>query len=411
MSMKKTRHAGVYLLPDGRYLIRYTATCPETHKLTWRKYKLPLGTTLGQAAEERARRQATLRGDGPPAPPSSPALQRETLRDYSVSWLSSRSAALNLKPSVQRTYAVALAHHILPHLGDIYLDSLTRQDILAWIAWTRAAARRCDACAPSEDGGCASARCGQPYSLASRRQWWRVLRVLLKDAHADGLTGADLTYRVPAPNGAADAGARREKKTLTQEQLRALLEALREVRPERFVEVITLASTGLRSGELWGLRWPDLDLTQGMVHVRASAWRRDIIGATKTGDPREVPLPRWLCALLAQHRGAQAAKAHPGLARQLVFPSQEGTFRTAGSLRKTLARAAAAAGIQQRVGPQVLRRTFNTLMVQAGVDRIILRSIMGHTTEEMTARYAGVALDTKKEAQEALDLSGVVVGG
>ena len=48
--------------------------------------------------------------------------------------------------------------------------------------------------------------------------------------------------------------------------------------------------------------------------------------------------------------------------------------------------------------PQVLRRTFNTLLVHAGVDRIVLRSQMGHTSEEMTRRYASVDIGAKHDA-------------
>jgi len=70
--------------------------------------------------------------------------------------------------------------------------------------------------------------------------------------------------------------------------------------------------------------------------------------------------------------------------------------------------AAEAAGIEVRVTPQVLRRTFNTLMVHAGVDRIVLRSQMGHCSEEMTARYAGVAIADKQAAlSRVLNLTGV----
>ena len=46
----------------------------------------------------------------------------------------------------------------------------------------------------------------------------------------------------------------------------------------------------------------------------------------------------------------------------------------------------------------MLRRTFDTLLISAGVDRIVLRSMIGHTTEEMTERYAGVRHEDKRAA-------------
>jgi len=55
-----------------------------------------------------------------------------------------------------------------------------------------------------------------------------------------------------------------------------------------------------------------------------------------------------------------------------------------------------------KVTPQVLRRTFNTLMLLAGVDRVVLRSQMGHCSEEMTERYAGIRNEAKVEAVKQL---------
>jgi len=71
-------------------------------------------------------------------------------------------------------------------------------------------------------------------------------------------------------------------------------------------------------------------------------------------------------------------------------------------LHKPLALAASAASIEVKVTAQVLRRTFNTLMVHAGVDRIVLRSVMGHCTEAMTERYAGVGIPAKQAALQRL---------
>ncbi len=105
------------------------------------------------------------------------------------------------------------------------------------------------------------------------------------------------------------------------------------------------------------------------------------------------------------------AEQRRGLEDGWVFPSQRGTLRTSSSLHKPLELAAHAAGIDVRVTPQVLRRTFNTLMVHAGVDRIVLRSQMGHCSEEMTERYAGVSVQAKQAAVHRLvELTSGAVG-
>ena len=52
-------------------------------------------------------------------------------------------------------------------------------------------------------------------------------------------------------------------------------------------------------------------------------------------------------------------------------------------------------------GAQVLRRTFNTLMVEAAVDRAVLWSMIGHSDERQSRRYAGVSLDAKADAVQS----------
>lgn len=154
-------------------------------------------------------------------------------------------------------------------------------------------------------------------------------------------------------------------------------------------------------GELFALQWADVDEARGRITIR-HAHRRGTLGSTKTDDPREVALTPGMADVLRAHRRSQLAVQHPGLERGLVFPADTGGFRGPESLHKPLGRAGQAAGVDVKVGPQVLRRTFNTLMLLGNVDRIVLRSQMGHCSEEMTQRYAGVPVAAKQLA--VLDL-------
>lgn len=89
---------------------------------------------------------------------------------------------------------------------------------------------------------------------------------------------------------------------------------------------------------------------------------------------------------------------HPGLHGNWVFPSDKGGMRLPQSSHKAFNLATEKAKIDQKISPQVLRRTMNTMLIRAGVDRIVLRSMMGHVSEEMTERYAGVDPRDKREA-------------
>jgi hypothetical protein len=59
-------------------------------------------------------------------------------------------------------------------------------------------------------------------------------------------------------------------------------------------------------------------------------------------------------------------------------------------------------GIDFKIGPQVLRRTFNTLQQDLGTTGVVLRSQTGHSSEAMTQRYTGVAPEKKQAAVERM---------
>lgn len=370
--MANTRiEVGIYLKPNGRYLVRTTAVDPETGKL--RQVRRTVDT-IQEARDVRDEikdeiHQTPAGGD------------LTTLADYAERWLASK--ADQLKPSTLRNYTDALAAYILPELGHLPCEDVTRQTLLRWVAWAELQRQ--------EDGS--------RYAHDTVGGWWRVLKVLVRDAIADGVIEGDPLRRVRAPRG--ERTPQRELRTLTSEQLANLVRAAQRSCPDRYAEIVTLAYTGMRAGELYALRWEDVDHRAGKITVCQAVYRAKV-GTTKTGAAREVPLPRVVSEAIEEHRREMMRAQHPGLALGVVFPSDAGTYRTSSSLHKPLALAAEMAGIDVRVTPQVLRRTLNTLLVAAGVDRIVIRANMGHSSEEMTERYAGVPLAQKAAALATL---------
>ena len=111
-----------------------------------------------------------------------------------------------------------------------------------------------------------------------------------------------------------------------------------------------------------------------------------------------VPMAPLLSDVLKAHRRAQVERPGLCLATGLVFQSYRGTPRSTGSLKKTFVALGVHHDYGQSIGPQVLRRTFNTLLLAAQVDQITIRAMMGHTSAAMTQRYAGVRMDEKRAA-------------
>jgi integrase len=159
-----------------------------------------------------------------------------------------------------------------------------------------------------------------------------------------------------------------------------------------------MARTGMRVGEVYALKWDSIDFQREEIIVRRTVSGGEISETTKTHAPRIVPMHSSLVDALREHRKKMLSDGHPGLQEGWVFPNNNGSMRLPQSIRKAFDLAREAAKIDQVVSPQVLRRTLNTLMIRDGVDRIVLRSIMGHCSEAMTARYAGVDSKDKREA-------------
>ena len=287
------------------------------------------------------------------------------------------------KRSTAEFYRDVLVRRVLPRLGDLYLDALERRDITGWVRWAEQQ-RKQD---------------GQPYGRETLKGWWRVFVQFVRDVCAEhGVP--DPVIRVQPPRGRP--GRVRDRETLSAEDLGRVLRVARQGSPRRYAEIYTLAMTGMRPGELFALTWDDIDARRGRIMIRRSV-RRGTVGTTKTEDPREVALTDEMVRLLREQRAHLIAKDHPGLTTGLIFPSNVGTHRGPESLHKPLRKAGEAVGVNVRVGPLVLRRTFNTLLMDAGVDRIVLRSQMGHSSEEMTERYAGVSVQAKQKAVSALE--------
>lgn len=370
MAVKRIE-VGIYLKPNGRYLVRTTAVDPETGKL--RQVRRTVDT-LTEARDVRDEIKEEIH--------QTPAGgELTTLGDYAERWLASKAS--EIKPSTLRNYTDALAAYILPELGHLSAGEVDRHSMLRWISW--AERQRQDD--------------GSRFAHDTVGGWWRVLKVLIRDAIADGVIEGNPLSRVRGPKG--DRAPKRELRTLSAEQLAELVRAAQRICPDRYAEIVTLAYTGMRAGELYALRWEDVDHRAGKINVCQAVYRAKV-GTTKTGAAREVPLPRVVSEAIEEHRREMMRSQHPGLALGVVFPSTAGTYRTSSSLHKPLALAAEMASIDVRVTPQVLRRTLNTLLVAAGVDRIVIRANMGHSSEEMTERYAGVPLAQKAAALATL---------
>lgn len=361
----------------GQYRVHTTAKDPYTGKIRHRRATLKPGSTIEDARAKVMELKADVSEQR-----YQPQRKAVDVESYAQLWLARKmDGPKPLKPSTADTYAYAL-EVFCDFCGAVDLTSITRVDVIGYRDWLQRL-RKPD---------------GKKYATNSLGAWWRPVVTMLRDAVADDLLHKDPTYRVDSPATKAKTG--RELRTLSGSELWALIDAMRKVCPDRAAETAVLCYTGMRSGELWALTWGDIDWGGPRLHIRQSVSLDVVMEGTKTVDDRDTYMPDVVGFALAEWYQQRRKDGYDVSDDALVFPSTRDATkpRQRGSLKKALKLARKAAGIEQHVNTRVLRRSYNTLMRSLGVDWIVLQSMMGHSSDEMTSRYSGVRLEEKRGA-------------
>jgi integrase len=172
-----------------------------------------------------------------------------------------------------------------------------------------------------------------------------------------------------------------------------LLEAIRELRPDRFAMFATFVYTGARKGEVLGLRWANIDLERRTITIRHSY----AAGQTKSGKHRNVPIPPPLVDILRRHRIEEPYQG------ELVFPNDAGEAYTKNSKLEDVLRAAL-----KRVGlPQIrihdLRHVYASHWLMAGGSLADLKRNLGHHSVAFTdAVYGHLSADHRVKESDRL---------
>jgi len=213
-----------------------------------RRRKYVYGDTRREAAAKLQRVKDDVSRAG------SPSDDRITVERYLRDWLA--AVKPSLRPSTYSKYESALRLHVYPTLGRQPLGRLSPQQVSGMYAELLA----------------------QGLSQQSVVHVHRILHRALKHAVRWGVVARNVTDAVDPPRV-----ARREMLVLTPQQVRQLLAgaAGSDLRPLLAVAV----TTGLRQGELFALRWSDVDLTSAHLVVRR-ALVRSADGGSVFAEPK-----------------------------------------------------------------------------------------------------------------------------
>jgi len=207
---------------------------------------------------------------------------------------------------------------------------------------------------------------GDTLSRASVRTYVRTLSGLLNWGQDEKRIGPDLKARQPKLK-------RVLIKTLTRDEIQKMEDAAQNIRDALIIRL--LADSGIRLGELLGLRADDL-LERG---------RERFIRVNGKTDMRDVPLTPTLYMRLKKY-----AIGHPG---ERIFQTNRKAGRSgqqeplaSRTVQNMVKYLAISAGITVRVHPHLLRHSFATRCLQRNMNPLALQKILGHSDLTMISR-------------------------
>lgn len=239
---------------------------------------------------------------------------------------------------------------------------------------------------------------GKGLSDSTVRQVYTVLRAALDIAVRDGLLASNPTARVKRP-----AVAPKEARYLSIEDVRRLLSHADGLRYR--LAVLTMAVTGMRRGEVVGLRWSDVDLTKGELTVVGGVVR--VAGALAWDTPktdrsrRRIPLTAGLVVELKAHRKAQVAErllaGDQWTDTGAVFATEFGGWVDPRNLLRTVKIAAGKASLVD-VGAHTLRHSAAVGWLESGVHIKAAADLLGHASISITGDLYGHTRDDAARA-------------
>ena len=222
-----------------------------------------------------------------------------------------------------------------------------------------------------------SAKTGRGFARQTIANCFNALRVCLRDAVEEGLIQSNPARDVRVPKVPRHS----EPWTwLTLDEIDRLLATYKPGGPRN--TIVFALFGGMRAGEIFGLRWEDVDFDNNVVIVR-----RSFNGPTKNGKVRRVPmLAPMREALLSQRELLRATRGD-----NLVFPSRHGGLHKKG-YNANITRHVKMARIGRRVRLHDCRHSFASHLVQGSWGRVWtlqeVAHVLGHSGIVITTRYA-----------------------
>lgn len=343
----------VYRRKDGLWAAEWTA-----QTFSGPKRKTVYGKTQGEVIQKRKEQVAQERAG------FAFDAGKTAVEEYLSGWLE-ESVKDSIKPGTYENYSQATHKHLIPALGQIKLKNLT----------------------PDHVRRLRRSKLEEEYSTRTVRLLIFVLRKALQQAVEDGLVPRNVAQGVRVSQTGKE-----EIRPLSSGEAKRFLAAASGDRLETLY--VLALHTGLRQGELLGLKWEDIDLEARKLSVRRTLVRakggRPVFGTPKTAKSRRsIKLTARAVEALEIHRTSQEReRTEMGPLwpdNGLVFRSTTGTPLDRHNLcTRSFKRLLENAGIPTEHRFHDLRHTCATILLSKGKHPKYVQALLGHATVAIT---------------------------
>jgi integrase len=306
---------------------------------------------------------------------------RQTVGDYLIWWLDTCKVH-EVRDNTLADYRWRAEKYLIPRFGKVQLSKLTPMQVQTWVSQCK-------------QRGLSGNTIDDCYGLLRRALRHAVKLNLIARNPTDGVSLPHCEHREP-----------------TVWQLEDIQRFLDSIPDHKLYPLwLTALVTGLRRGELVGLRWQDVDLEKRILCVRQSivlAHGRKSKHTTKSpAGERVIDLGKTMVAVLREHRLKQMELRLAAGALwsdyDLVFPTDRGTAYHPDNISHQFAELIDGAGLPH-IRLHDLRHTAATLMAVAGVSELVASERMGHSDPNLTrAIYQHTWREQHRDAAERVE--------
>ena len=362
------RGSNIYKRRDGRFEGRVPVGYRDNGKI---KYKSVYARTLSEVKEKMAEVYSIKQNH-------SVSAMKLTVQTAAQQWLS--SAKLRVKESSYANYENIISKHILPFLGGEFMSNLSTSKLNDFIHYKLNNGRL------NGKGG---------LSAKSVRDIMTVYRSIESFAARE--------YGIRETHFTMPKIEKKQTDVLNAFERKRLENYLLHNQNNTNISVLLCLFTGLRVGELCGLKWGDIDFENGTISVNRTVQRVNkrgssevVIGSPKSkSSVRIVPIPDFLLAILKAKRKGDDFYIITGTCKPTEPRTMQNRFK---AILKVC-------GIRN-VNFHLLRHTYATICIETGFDPKTLSELLGHADASITLnRYVHSSVQMKKNYVSRLKLT------